>query len=117
MTGGCASRPPLRFETEGLIVIDSTVAVGFHPIGPAPPFGYIFTSMTPVILISQRKNEIMKSSTHDKTEGTAKTIAGTIKESTGKVLGNPRLRTAGTAEKIEGQSQKKVGEIKQVLGN
>lgn len=59
----------------------------------------------------------MKSSTHDQAAGTAKTIAGKAKEITGHVLGNPRLQTAGKTEQIEGQTQKKIGEIKKVFGN
>jgi uncharacterized protein YjbJ (UPF0337 family) len=59
----------------------------------------------------------MKSSIHDKAEGTAKNIAGRVKEVTGKVIGNHRLQADGKAEKAEGQIQKKVGEIEKVLGN
>jgi len=59
----------------------------------------------------------MKSSSQDKAAGTAKTVAGGVKEITGKALGNERLQTAGKAEKVEGQVQRKIGEIKQVFGN
>lgn len=59
----------------------------------------------------------MKSSTQDKITGSAKTIAGKVKETTGKLVGNDRLRAKGLAQKIEGKTQKKVGEIKQVLGD
>lgn len=58
----------------------------------------------------------MKSSTRDKAEGTARHIAGSMKETAGKVIGNPRLEAAGKAGKIGGRIQKKVGELKQVLG-
>jgi len=58
----------------------------------------------------------MKTSTQDKAEGTAKNIAGRVKEVTGKAVGNPRLQADGRAEKVEGQIQKKVGDIKKVLG-
>jgi uncharacterized protein YjbJ (UPF0337 family) len=58
----------------------------------------------------------MKSSTQDKVAGTAKTIVGKVKETTGKLVGNDRLRAKGIAQKVEGKTQKKVGEIKQVLG-
>ena len=37
-------------------------------------------------------------------------------EVTGKAVGNRRLQTDGKAEKIEGQVQKKVGDIKKVIG-
>ena len=59
----------------------------------------------------------MKTSTQDKAEGIAKNIAGRVKEVTGKAVGNPRLQADGRAEKVEGQIQKKVGEIEKVLGN
>ena len=59
----------------------------------------------------------MKSSTQDQAEGTARNVAGSIKEAAGKAVGNPRLEAAGKAEKIDGQIQKKVGEIKKVLGS
>ena len=67
--------------------------------------------------VTSPKNKIMKSSTQDKAEGTAKSIAGKIKESAGKMVGNPRLEAKGRAEKVEGKIQKKVGEIKKVLGS
>jgi uncharacterized protein YjbJ (UPF0337 family) len=59
----------------------------------------------------------MKSSTRDKTEGTAKNIAGSVKVASGKVLGNPRLQVGGNADQVEGRTQKKIGDIKKVLGN
>jgi uncharacterized protein YjbJ (UPF0337 family) len=58
----------------------------------------------------------MKSSTRDNAEGTARKIAGSIKEAAGKAVGNPRVEAKGRAEKIDGQIQQKVGEIKKVLG-
>lgn len=59
----------------------------------------------------------MKSSNQDKAEGLAKKIAGSVKETAGKAVGNPRLEAAGKDEKVEGQIQEKVGEIKKVLGS
>jgi uncharacterized protein YjbJ (UPF0337 family) len=58
----------------------------------------------------------MKSSTHDKVVGTAKKISGSVKEATGKAVGNQRLCAEGRAEKTEGTIQNKVGEIKKVIG-
>ena len=52
----------------------------------------------------------MKSSTHDKVEGTGKAVAGRVKEFTGKAVGKPRLQADVRAEKVEGQAQEKVGE-------
>jgi uncharacterized protein YjbJ (UPF0337 family) len=58
----------------------------------------------------------MKSSTEDKVEGTTKDIAGTFKEAAAKATGNNQLKAEGKAEQAEGQTQKKIGEIKKVLG-
>jgi uncharacterized protein YjbJ (UPF0337 family) len=57
----------------------------------------------------------MNSSTRDKAEGTVKEGIGAVKEKTGQVIGNPDLRDRGTAEKVEGKVQKKVGDIKKVF--
>ena len=40
---------------------------------------------------------------------------GTVKEKTGEVLGNPDLRDRGTAERVEGAVQNKVGDVKKVF--
>lgn len=58
----------------------------------------------------------MKSSTQDKVVGTAKIVAGRVKQTAGKLVGNDRLRAKGIAQKGEGRTQKKIGEIKRVLG-
>jgi uncharacterized protein YjbJ (UPF0337 family) len=52
----------------------------------------------------------------DKIGGSAKTLAGKIKEHAAKAVGNPRLEAKGDCDQIEGNAQKKVGEIKKVLG-
>ncbi len=57
----------------------------------------------------------MNSSTTDKTEGAAKEAIGTIKEKTGEAIGNPNLQDKGTAEKVEGKVQQKVGDVKKVF--
>jgi uncharacterized protein YjbJ (UPF0337 family) len=59
----------------------------------------------------------MKSSTKDNAAGTAKVLVGDLKELTGKVIGNPDLEAKGKAEQLVGHTQKKVGEIKKVLGS
>jgi uncharacterized protein YjbJ (UPF0337 family) len=58
----------------------------------------------------------MNSSTTDKVKGTAKEVAGKVKEETGKAIGNPDLRDRGTAEKVAGKVERKVGEVKKVFG-
>ena len=57
----------------------------------------------------------MNSSTHDKAEGTMKEAVGKVKEKTGELAGNPDLRDRGTAEKVEGKVQNKVGDVKKVF--
>jgi len=49
-------------------------------------------------------------------KGTAKEVTGKVKEQTGKAIGNPDLRDRGTAEKIGGKVERKVGDIKKVFG-
>ena len=58
----------------------------------------------------------MNSSAKDKLLGTAKEAVGKVKEKAGKAMGNPDLHDEGTAEKVEGKTQKKVGEVKKVFG-
>lgn len=57
----------------------------------------------------------MKSSTQNLAKGTAKTLAGKVKAATGKLVGNPRLEAAGKSDQVEGQVQKKIGQIQRVL--
>ncbi len=66
---------------------------------------------------SSAKHELtyMNSSNQDKAEGTAKEAIGAVKEKTGEVIGNPDLRDRGTAEKVEGKVQNKVGDVKKVF--
>ncbi|MGH8164269.1 MAG: CsbD family protein [Rhodanobacteraceae bacterium] len=57
----------------------------------------------------------MNSSSQDKVEGAAKEAVGTVKEKTGEAVGNPDLQDRGTAEKVEGKVQQKVGDVKKVF--
>ncbi len=57
----------------------------------------------------------MNSSNQDKAEGTGKKAMGTVKEKVGRAIGNPDLRDRGTAEKVEGKIQNKVGDLKKVF--
>jgi len=59
----------------------------------------------------------MKSSTKDKIKGSAREAKGKVKETAGKAVGNPNLRDRGTAEKVSGKVQRKVGDVKKVFGN
>jgi uncharacterized protein YjbJ (UPF0337 family) len=58
----------------------------------------------------------MKSSTKDKVEGAVKEATGKLKEKIGKAMGDPRMRARGTAQKVGGKVQRKVGDIKKVFG-
>ena len=57
----------------------------------------------------------MNSGNQDKAEGLGKKAMGTVKEKAGEAIGNPDMRDRGTAEKIEGKVQDKVGDIKKVF--
>ncbi|MGB5984088.1 MAG: CsbD family protein [Desulfobacterales bacterium] len=58
----------------------------------------------------------MKSSTQDKSEGKWHQLKGKIKQVTGKAVGNRDLEAEGKAENTDGKVQKKVGQIKDVVG-
>ena len=57
----------------------------------------------------------MNSSTKDKVQGSTREAAGKVKEATGKAIGNPDLQDRGTAEKVAGKVQRKVGDVKKVF--
>lgn len=58
----------------------------------------------------------MKSSTKDKAQGKLHEMKGAAKEIAGKLSDNPKLQAEGVIEKIAGKVQKKVGQVKKVLG-
>ena len=58
----------------------------------------------------------MKTGTKDKVVGSFHEAKGKIKEVTGKVTGKGDLEVAGNNEKVSGKIQKKVGQVKTVLG-
>jgi len=58
----------------------------------------------------------MKSSVRDKAEGTFHEAKGKVKEMAGNISDNPKLEAKGIDEKIAGKVQKKVGQVKKVLG-
>ena len=57
----------------------------------------------------------MKDSTKDKVEGALHQAKGAVKEKIGHVTNNPDLEDEGTAEKVGGKVQKKVGDVEKVL--
>jgi len=58
----------------------------------------------------------MKDSTKDKIKGTAHELKGAIKEKIGHATNSPDLEAKGTAEKVGGKVQKKVADVKKVVG-
>ena len=58
----------------------------------------------------------MKSGTRDEAEGKWHKVKGKIKEIAGKVSMNPDLEAEGTNEKIAGNVQEKIGQVKKVVG-
>lgn len=57
----------------------------------------------------------MKDSTKDKIQGKVHEVKGAIKERVGRATNDPDLETEGTAEKIGGKVQKKVGDVEKVV--
>ena len=51
----------------------------------------------------------------DRIEGKATEIKGSIKEAVGKITGNDSLQVEGTADKVAGKAQAKVGEAKDAV--
>ena len=58
----------------------------------------------------------MKSSIRDKAEGAFHEAKGKVKEMAGKISDNPKLEAKGIDEKIAGNVQNKIGQVKKVLG-
>ena len=57
----------------------------------------------------------MKDSIKDKIEGKVHEVKGALKEKAGKATNDPDLETEGSAEKIGGKVQKKIGDIEKVF--
>jgi len=58
----------------------------------------------------------MKSSTKDKVKGSVNEAVGKVKEATGNAIGNPDLQDRGTAQRVAGKVERKVGDAKKVFG-
>ena len=58
----------------------------------------------------------MKSSTKDRVKGTLNEAKGNLKEKAGPAARDPEMQDRGTAEKVGGTIQHKVGEVKKVFG-
>ncbi len=59
---------------------------------------------------------MIKKSTKNQAEGTAKEIKGRVKQGIGKATDRPGMVAEGTADRAKGKVQKKVGQIQKVLG-
>ncbi|HME06112.1 MAG TPA: CsbD family protein [Bryobacteraceae bacterium] len=57
----------------------------------------------------------MKSSTEDRIEGTVHEAKGAVKEKVGEVLHSPDLETEGKDEKLAGQVQQNVAQVKKLF--
>ena len=57
----------------------------------------------------------MKDSTKDQVKGKVDEVAGAVKEKIGHATNNPNLEDEGTAQKVGGKVQKKVGQVEKVL--
>ena len=58
----------------------------------------------------------MDSSIQDKAQGTFHEVKGTVKEEVGKLTSNPRLEAEGQSEKNVGKVQQVIGKVKGLLG-
>jgi uncharacterized protein YjbJ (UPF0337 family) len=68
------------------------------------------------LLLNSNPHPKMKPSTKDQVSGNAKIATGKVKETTGKIVGNDRLKATGKAEQNEGKVQKAVGKIERKFG-
>jgi uncharacterized protein YjbJ (UPF0337 family) len=58
----------------------------------------------------------MKPSTENEIAGKVHEVKGRIKEKVGQLTNDPDLEAEGIGEKIGGKVQKKIGQVKKVLG-
>jgi len=71
---------------------------------------------TPSTQQRSKRRKTMKSGTRDEAEGKWHKVKGKIKEVAGKLNDDPELEDEGTNEKIAGNVQEKVGQVKKVVG-
>ncbi len=58
----------------------------------------------------------MRASTKDQAEGKFHEVKGKVKETAGHLTNNPDLEAEGTAERLAGTVQDKIGQLEKVLG-
>ena len=67
-------------------------------------------------LKSSYRRQFMKQSTEGKASGKFHEVKGKIKENVGQLTNNRDLEAEGIGEKIAGKVQKKIGQMKKVVG-
>jgi uncharacterized protein YjbJ (UPF0337 family) len=68
----------------------------------------------PLRLRIATNEQVMKPGTKDQMAGKIHEVKGAIKKTAGKITNNPDLEAEGTLEKIAGQAQNKIGQVKRV---
>ena len=59
----------------------------------------------------------MKPSRKDEVAGKIHEVKGAVKEKVGRLTNDPDLEAEGTVEKVAGNVQTKIGQVKKVLGH
>jgi uncharacterized protein YjbJ (UPF0337 family) len=80
--------------------------------GPLVRYRFDSRGAGPFRLRNENKENVMDK---DRIAGSAKQVIGGIKETTGKVVGDAKLKADGKAEKVEGKIQNAIGGIKDAL--
>ena len=73
-------------------------------------------AMARSVLPSTEKEALMKSSTQDRVEGTAKDVKGAAKQQWGKATRDTGKRIEGSVDRVEGKVQKAGAEVKRQAG-
>jgi uncharacterized protein YjbJ (UPF0337 family) len=96
---------------DGLLTAAELATYGIPPKQPVEP-----TLLRSHATTTRRKDNLMKPSTQDRTEGSLHEVKGKIKEQAGKVTNNPDLEVSGKAEKKAGKVQKWIGRAEKAVG-
>jgi uncharacterized protein YjbJ (UPF0337 family) len=73
-------------------------------------------TVRPPGFLTATKEKPMKPSTKDEVGGKIHEVKGAVKKKVGKLTDNPDLEAEGTFEKVAGEVQTKIGQVKKVLG-
>lgn len=96
---------------DGLLTAADLATYGIPPKQPVAP-----TPVKSHATTTRRKDNVMKPSTQDRTEGNLHEVKGKIKEQVGKVMNNPDLEVSGEAEKKAGKVQEWIGRAEKAVG-